>query len=125
MAQAEVADFHEAVRQNMLEEPTETLHDVKASRAEACTAHCPGGAGDRAVRQADETVVGDGDLEAIGGKVRAGGMAVGLRLTVDMPGDGPGLRVDVLQETSVTHRFFDECTVNGGEGFDGDQAGRS
>ena len=33
MEKAAVADFHEAVRQDMLEEPTEKLHDVKVRRA--------------------------------------------------------------------------------------------
>jgi hypothetical protein len=33
MEQAEVADFHEAVRQDMLEEPAEKLDDVEVSGA--------------------------------------------------------------------------------------------
>ena len=33
MEKAEVADFHEAVRQDMLEEPADTLYDVKVSGA--------------------------------------------------------------------------------------------
>jgi hypothetical protein len=118
MEKAEVADFHEAVRQDMLEEPTDKLHDVKASSTEACTTHFTVGEGDRAVRQADETVVGDGDLEDIGGEVGESGVAVGLGLTMDVPGDGPDLWVDVLQQAGLAHAFFEERTVDGGERFD-------
>ena len=105
----------------MLEEPAEKLHDVEVGGAEAGTAHFPVGEGDRAVREADKTVVGDGDLEDIGGEVGEGGVAVVVGLTVDIPGDGPDLRIDVLQQTGVAHIFFEEGAVDGGEGFDGDK----
>ena len=68
MEKAEVADFHETVRQDMLEEPADKFHDLKVRGAEADTAHFPVGEGDRAVLQADETVVGDGDLEDVGAR---------------------------------------------------------
>ena len=75
---AEVADFHKAMRQDVLEEPAEKLHDVELGGAEACTAHVPVGKGDGAVREAHETVVRDGDLEDIRGEVGASGVAVVL-----------------------------------------------
>ena len=89
--QAEVADVHEAVRQDMLEEPTEKLDGVKVRGAEACPAHCPGGEGDGAVGEAPETAVGESNPEDRGGEGGEGGVAVVLRLTVDVPGDGPDL----------------------------------
>ena len=49
MEKAEVADFHEAIGQDMLEEPAEKLHDVEVGGAEAGTAHFPVGEGDGAV----------------------------------------------------------------------------
>ena len=51
MEKAEVADFHKAIGQDMLEEPAEKLYAVEAGGAEAGTAHFPGGEGDRAVRE--------------------------------------------------------------------------
>jgi hypothetical protein len=98
MEKAEVADFHEAVRQDMLEEPVKKLEGVKVRSAEACPAHFPGGAGDRAVLERDNAAVGDGDLEDRGGERGAGGVAVVIGRTVDVPGDGPDLGVDVLQQ---------------------------
>lgn len=121
MEQAEVANFHEAVRQDMLEEPAEKLHDVEVGGAEACTAHFPVGERDGAIREAHETVVGDSDLEDIRGEVGESGVAVVLGLTVDVPGDGPDLGIDVLQESGSVHIFFEEGAVDGGEGFDGDK----
>jgi hypothetical protein len=121
MEKAEVADFLQAIGQDMLEEPAEKLHAVEMGGAEACTAHLPVGEGDRAVREADETVVGDGNLEDIRGEVRQGGVAVVVGLTVDIPGDGPDLRVDVLQQASLAYLFLEKRTVNGGERFDRDE----
>ena len=105
----------------MLEEPAEKLHDVELGGAEACTAHFPVGKGDGAVREAHETVVRDGDLEDIRGEVGESGVAVVLSLTVDIPGDGPDLGIDVLQQASLEHVFFEERTVDGGERFNRNQ----
>ena len=70
MEQAEVADFHKAIGQDMLEEPAETLSAVEAGGAEAGTAHCPGGERHGTIREADETVGGDGHREDIRGEGR-------------------------------------------------------
>ena len=69
----------------------------------------------------DDAAVGDGDLEDIGGEGGEGGVAVVIGLTVDVPGDGPDLGVDLLQQAGVAHLFFEEGAVDGGEGFDGDK----
>jgi hypothetical protein len=72
-----------------------------------------GGEGDRAVCEADETVVGDGDLEDRGGERGAGGVAVVMRLTVDVPGESPDLGGDVRQQSGLAHPFFEERAVEG------------
>jgi hypothetical protein len=128
MEQTEVADFHKTIGQDMLEEPAEKLHTVEVGGAWAGTAHLSIGERDHAVLQADETVVGDGDLEDIRGEVGEGGVAVVVRLTVDIPGDGPDLRIDLLQQTGVAHLFSEEGAVEWGERFDRDKevgAGRA
>ncbi len=121
MEKAEMPDFHEALGQDMLEEPAEKFHDIEVGGAGACTAHFPVGEGDRAGREADETVVGDGDFEDIGGEVGESRVAVMVGLTVDVPGDGPDLGGDVLQQSGLAHGFFEEGTIDGGEGFDGNK----
>ena len=113
MQKAEVADFLKAIGQDMLEEPADKLDDVQVCGAEACTAHFPVGERDRVVREADDALVGDGDLEDIGGKGGEGGMAVVMGLRVDVPGDGPGLGIDLLQETGLAHVFFEQRAVDG------------
>src|SRR5215468_3116029 len=105
----------------MREEPADEFHDSKVRGAKADTAHCPVGAGDCAVLQADETVVGDGDLENIWGQGGEGGVAVVVGLTVDVPRDGPHLKIDVLEQSSVAHVFFEDGAVDGGEGFNKDK----
>ena len=47
LEQANVADVHTAIRQDVVEEPAETRQAVEAGGTEAGTADCPGGAGDR------------------------------------------------------------------------------
>ena len=42
-------------------------------------------------------------------------------LTVDVPGDGPDLGIEVLQQAGLAHLFFEERAVDGGEGFHGDK----
>ena len=96
MKKTEMPDFHKAIGQDVLEKPAEKLHDVKVHGAGACTANFTVGKRDRAVLEADDTLVRDGDSEDIGGEVGAGGVTVGLRLTVDIPGDGPDLGGEVL-----------------------------
>jgi hypothetical protein len=48
-------------------------------------------------------------------------VSVRIGLTVDVPGDGPHLGGDVLQQSGLAHIFFADGTVDGGEGFDGDK----
>ena len=89
-------DFHEALGQDVLEEPAEKLHDVEWGDAGAGTAHFPVGKRDGPVRERDKAAVGEGDFEDRRGEVRKGGVAVMIGLTVDIPGDGPDLGGDLL-----------------------------
>ena len=111
---AAVADFHTAMRHDMLEDPAEQLHDVELGGAEACTAHFPGGTGAGAVREAHETVVRDGDLADLRGEGGASGVAVVRSLTVAMPRDGPALGIDGLQQARLEHVCFAERPGDGG-----------
>jgi hypothetical protein len=115
MKQADGADFLQALGQDRVEEPADTLKDVKVDGAAAGTAHLLRGAQDRAVLEAHEAVVGDGDLEDVGGEGGEGGVAVVVGLTVDIPGDGPDLGGDRRQQTGVAHLFSAEGAGEGGE----------
>jgi hypothetical protein len=113
MEHADMPDCHTAIGQDMLEEPAETLSGVTVRGAEACTAHVPGGERDRAVLEADETLVGEGDVEDRGGEGGQGGVAVVIGLTVDVPGDGPDLGGEVLQQAGLPHLFVQESAGDG------------
>src|SRR5262249_14169308 len=118
---AKVTHFHEALGQDMLEEPADKLHDVEVGGAEAGTARFTIGEGDGAVVERDNTTVGDGDPEDIGGEVLEGRVAVWLRLTVDVPGGVPDLWVDVLQQSRFGYLLFVHGAVDGGEGLHRDK----
>jgi hypothetical protein len=70
MEKSEVADFHEAVREDVLEEPADKLYGVECGGAWACTAGFTVGEGDGVVCEAHDASVGDGDPEDVGGRGR-------------------------------------------------------
>ena len=116
-----MADFQKAIGQDVLEEPAEQLQDVEVGGAWAYTANFPRGKSARAILEADKTLVGESALEDRGGERGAGGAAMVLCLTVDVPGDGPDLGSEVLQQAGLAHLFFEERAGDGGEGLHGDK----
>jgi hypothetical protein len=118
-----VADVHTALRQDVWEAPAETRPAVEGGGTEAGTAHLPVSDGDSMVREAHEAAVGESDLEARGGEGREGGVAVVIGLTVDVPGDGPGLGSAVRQHSGVAPGVFEAGAVEGGKGCDRDTEG--
>jgi len=71
---------------------------ILCSRKPRVPARVSYGEGDRAVLEADETLVGDGDCADLGGKGGEGGVAVGIGPTMDIPRDGPALGGEVFQQ---------------------------
>jgi len=113
MEKAAMTDFHKAVGQDMLEESADKLDGVEMGRTEAGTAHFTVGERNRAVLEAHDAAVGDGDPEDIRGEVGEGGVSVMIGLTVDVPGDRPHVGGDVLQQAGLTHIFFEDGSVDG------------
>jgi hypothetical protein len=62
MQKADVAHFHAASGQDVVEEPAETLADVEAGGTRAGPARCAGGDGAGALLAAHDAAVGDGDF---------------------------------------------------------------
>ena len=108
-----MTDFHEAIGQDVLEEPAEKLHDVEVGGAWACTSRLTIGEGDGAVCEAHDTSIGDGDSEDRRGQVCEGRVALWIGLTMDMPRDVPSLWVDMLQQPGLAHVFFEDGSVDG------------
>jgi hypothetical protein len=115
------ADWHDAIRENVWEEPAEQRHDVKGGGAWAWTGRCTGGAGDHAVLEADAALGGESDPDDLGGEVGDGGVSVVMGLTMDVPGDGPALWVDGLQQSGLAPVVLQERAGERYEGFDGDK----
>jgi len=121
MEKAEVTDFHEALRENVLEEPADKFDGVDGGGPWAWTAGCTVGEGDGTVLESHETSIGDGDPEDRGGEIGEGRIAIGTGLRVDIPGDIPDLWVDVRKQSGSAHVFFEEGAVERREGLDGDE----
>jgi hypothetical protein len=116
-------DVHQALGPDRLEASAQTLDGVELRRTEAGTAHFPAGARTRAVLEAYEAAMGEGAPEDLGGQGGAGGVAVRIGLTVDVPGDGPHVGGDGLQPSGLAPIFFADGTGDEGEGFDGAKEG--
>ncbi len=116
-----MADLHKAIGQDMLEEAAEKRDGVERSRTGAGTPHFPVGDGDGAVGEAHDPAVGESDPEDLRGEGSEGGVAMVLGLPVDVPGEGPDVWVEMLQEAGVGHVFFADGAVDRGEGFHGDK----
>jgi hypothetical protein len=116
-----VTDFLQALGPHVLKESPEKLPDVEVGGAGTRPAHFPLGAGHGAVCAAHETAVGESDLEDRGGEGGKGGVAVVMRPTVDIAGDGPDLGIEVLQPAGRAHLCCEERTGEGSEGCAGDQ----
>ena len=106
-------DFHEAIGQDVLEEPAEKFHDVELSGAWARTARVTGGESAGAVCERNDAAVGDGDLEDVWSEVCEGRVAVRGGLAVDVPVGVPDQWVDLRQQSSLIHSFFEERALNG------------
>ena len=105
----------------MLEEAADKLDGVETGGTLSIAAGFTIREGDGAVLEGDDTAVGDGDSKDIGGEVFKGGGAVGIGLTVDIPGDVPDLWIDQVEEAGALHLLFEDGAVDGREGFNGDK----
>jgi hypothetical protein len=121
MHKAEVADFHEAIGQDMLEEPVDKLHGVEARGVWAGTAGFAIGEGNGTLLEGDDTAVGDGDSEDREGEVLAGCGPVWVGLAMNVPVGLPNLWIDPFKQSRLAHVVFEESAVDGGEGFNGDK----
>jgi hypothetical protein len=119
------ADVHQAVGQDMREEPTEQLLSVEARGAWPGTAGFAGGEGHGAVRERDETAMRERHVAVIRGAGCQGGVGVGRGRAVDVPGERPEPWVALLQEVGLAPCRLPHGAGDGGEGGHGDQEVRS
>ena len=113
--------LQEALGPDVREAPAETLPDVEVGQARAGTAHLTRGDGDGAVCEAHDTAVGESDSEDRRGEGGAGGVAMMMGLTVDVPGDGPDLGGDGLQPSGWAQGGLAKSAGEGGERCDRDK----
>ena len=113
MQKAEVAHFHEASGEDVLEEPTDKLEDVEAGGARAGTAQFAGGEGDGALLEADDAAVGDGDFEDVRREVLQGSITVWSGWTMHIPGRVPDLGGDLCSLPGVAHLLCEDGAVDG------------
>ncbi len=121
MEQAEVSDFHAASWQDVLEEPAEKLDDVTSEGSGTIGARFSVREGNDAVLEAEDSAVGNGDLEDVRGEVLEGSGGSRVGLAVDVPRGVPDLRIDALETLGFGHLLFENGTVDGRQGFDRDR----
>jgi hypothetical protein len=119
---AAVAPLHAARRQDRWEEAAQTRKDVQAGGAWSGPAGLARGAGDEAVREADQAAVGASDFADGRCEVLPGGVTVWMGLTRHLPGRCPDLGLELCKRPGVAHLRCDESAGDGCEGSDGDRA---
>jgi len=112
--------LHKSIGQDVLEETSDELQDVEGGDAVEVGSVLPILEGDGTVFDLDDAAIGNGDLEDIGREVLEGSVAFPDGLGVDIPVEGPDLRVDSIEESSSFHGVTELGSVDGGEGLDGD-----
>jgi hypothetical protein len=119
--QAAGADVHDAVRPGLREEAAEKRAGIEGGGTLSSAAGVAGGDGDGAVLKRDEAPVGEGDYADRRGERGEGRLAVGRRLAVHVPGEGPDVGRDAVEAGMTGHLLFEEGAGKRREGWDGDQ----
>src|SRR3972149_6963252 len=101
--EAVVPDLHETRGQDMLEKAPDELDDIEGDLAGAITAFLAVGEGNGSIFDGQDSGIGDGHPEDVGGKVFQGCLAASYGLTVDVPGDLPGCRIDFVEQPLPCH----------------------
>ena len=101
--EAVVPDLHETRGQDMLEKAPDELEDIECDFSTTITALLTIGEGDGSIFDGHDSGIGDGHPEDVGGKVFQGCLAASYGLTVDVPGDLPGCRIDFVEQPLPCH----------------------
>ena len=102
----------------MLQEATDEFHDFEGKNSGAFTVRFAVANEHGTVLDVDDTRVGDGDFEDVGGQVFeasfAGGYCLGIDIAVDVPDSGG----DLIEELSLFHQIAELGFEDFGERFD-------
>ena len=99
--------FHETSGQDMLEKAPDELDDIECYFSTAIAALLTIGEGNGSIFDSHDSGIGDSHPEDIGGKVFQGCLAASYGLTVDVPGDLPGCRIDFVKQSLSCHFVFE------------------
>lgn len=102
----------------MLQESPDELHGIQGHDAPAVAVGLSVFEGNAMVLHADDTAVGDGHFEDIGGQVLDAGVAMPHCLAIDVPLHAPNLGGDEIKEAGLFHLIPELGPEDLGEGLD-------
>src|SRR3989304_10168631 len=120
-----VPDLHETRGQNVLEKAPDELEDIESDFSTTIAALLTIGEGNVSIFDGHDSGIGNGHPEDVGGKVFQGCLAASYGLTVDVPGDLPGCRIDFVEQPLSCHFGLEFGSEYLGQGFDGQVEGVS
>jgi len=89
----------------MLQEAADELQDIESQDSGALAVRLAIVNQHRAVMEAEDARVGDGDFENIGSEIFESGLAGANRLAVDVPGDLPERGGNLIQQFGLFHQI--------------------
>lgn len=104
----------------MLQEAPDKLHDFQGKGPKAVAMRFSVAKEDRSVLDFQDTGIGDGDSEDVGGKVFKGCFAGADGLGVNVPVDLPDFRRDLVEETGLFHFIVELGFEDLGKSSDGE-----
>jgi len=114
-----VPDLHEACGQDMLKKAPDELDDIENDFSNAIAAFLAIGEGNGSIFDNQDSGIGDGYPEDIGGEIFQSCLAASYGLTVDVPGDLPACRIDFVEQPLSCHLGPEFCLEDFGQGSDG------
>ncbi len=104
----------------MLQETADEFHDIEGQDSRSFTVRLAIANEHRAILDADDARVGDGDFEDVGSEILEARLAGGDRLAVDVPVDLPDLGRDLIEQLGCLYSIAELGSEDFGERFEGE-----
>ncbi len=105
----------------MLQKAADEFHNIEGQDFGALAVRFAVANPHRAVLDGNDARVGNGDFEDVGGEIFDSGLAGANRLAVDVPGDLPEIRWNLIEQIGLLQQIAELGSEDYRESFDGEK----